>query len=163
MIEARLRDLRQAVRALRRQPGFVAAVVVTFGIAIGTNAAMFGLINRLMFAPPPGIEDAGRVVRLSVESSEPGRSYRMSTFSYPMFETLRGAGQVFSAVAAVRPDTVMTGRDDTLRPAPVLAVSGAYFAVLGATPQLGRIIGPGDDDLPLAPKPQPGSAGHEDG
>lgn len=146
----RFRDLRHALRTLRRQPGFVAAVVGTFAVAIGSNAAMLGLITRLMFAPPPGIADPARVVRLSVESTErPGETARMSTFSYPMFESMREATRIFSSVAAARFDTVMVGRDASLRPSPALEVSGRYFATLGATPALGRFIVPADDQLPI--------------
>ena len=42
------RDFVAAARALRREPGFVAIVVLTFALAIAANAAMFGLVNRLM-------------------------------------------------------------------------------------------------------------------
>jgi predicted permease len=150
MIDATLRDFRHAIRTLRRQPGFVAAVVGTFAIAIGTNAAMFGLIDRLMLSPPPGIADPARVVRLSVEAAEqPGQSYRMSTFSYPMFQAMAGATKAFKFVAASRPDTVMVGRDETVRPLPSLAVSGKYFATIEASAAVGRLIGPQDDEIPL--------------
>lgn len=150
MMEGALRDIHRAVRTLRGQPGFVAGVVATFAIAIGTNAAMFGLITRLMLSAPPGISDPERVVRLAVEASERrGESYRMSTFAYPMFEAMKGARQVFAAVAASRPDTVMVGRNEALRPVAALGVSGDYFTVLRATPLLGRLIGPDDDALPL--------------
>lgn len=143
-------DFRHALRTLRRQPGFVAAVVTTFAIAIGTNAAMFGLIDRLMLSAPPGIADPDRVVRLSVEAEvAPGQRYRMSTFSYPLFRELTRVDKAFSMVAASRPDTVMVGRDEAARPASSLGVSGQYFATLGATPALGRFIGPADDGIPL--------------
>ena len=145
-----LHDFRHAIRTLRRQPGFVAAVVGTFAIAIGTNAAMFGLIDRLMLSAPPGIGNPDRVVRLSVEAGdEPGQSYRMSTFSYPLFKSLEEVTTAFSSVAASQPDTVMVGRDDAVRPSAALAVSGRYFATLRATPQLGRAIGALDDEIPL--------------
>ena len=55
------RDLRYAARTFRREPAFVAGVVLTFGLVIGTNAAMFGLVQRLMLAAPSGIQDADRV------------------------------------------------------------------------------------------------------
>jgi putative ABC transport system permease protein len=145
-----LPDLRRTIRTLGRQPGFVAAVVGTFAIAIGTNAAMFGLIDRLMLSAPPGILEPERVVRLAVESeAEPGQSARMSTFSYPLFRSLENAHKAFAQVAATRRDTVMVGRDESLRPAAALGVSGDYFRVLGATPQLGRVIGASDDEIPL--------------
>lgn len=143
-----LGDLRHALRTLRRQPGFVAAVVGTFAIAIGTNAAMFGLIDRLMLSGPRGIGNPDRVVRLSVEAGDPGQSYRMSTFSYPLFKSLEQATSAFTSVAATRPDTVMVGREE-VRPSPALAVSGHYFSLLRATPLLGRAISPADDQIPL--------------
>lgn len=150
MMEEAFRDFHHAVRTLRGQPGFVAGVVGTFAIAIGTNAAMFGLITRLMLAAPPGISDPERVVRLSVDASEnPGESYRMSTFSYPVFAEMKGARHVFSAVVASRPDTVMVGRNESLLPIAALGVSGDYFTALRASPLLGRVIGPADDELPL--------------
>ena len=60
------RELRYAARTFRREPAFVAGIVLTFGLAIGTNAAMFGLVQRLMLAPPPGVRDAERVVRVGM-------------------------------------------------------------------------------------------------
>jgi len=44
-------DVRYAFRGLRRSPGFTAAVVITLGLGIGANAAMFNVIDRLMFRP----------------------------------------------------------------------------------------------------------------
>ena len=43
-----LTDIRYALRTFRRQPTFVAGIVLTFSLVIGTNAAMFGLVRRLM-------------------------------------------------------------------------------------------------------------------
>src|SRR5829696_5598128 len=105
-VESVARDVRYAARALRREPTFVAGVVLTFALAIGTNAAMFGLVTRLMLAPPPGIRDADRVaqVRLSFITDD-GDSYVASTTSYPTFRSLREARSAFAAVAAVKPDT----------------------------------------------------------
>ena len=45
-----LTDIRYALRTFRREPTFVAGIVLTFGLVIGTNAAMFGLVRRLMLA-----------------------------------------------------------------------------------------------------------------
>jgi hypothetical protein len=66
------RDFVTAARALRREPGFVAIVVLTFALAIAANAAMFGLVNRLMLSPPPGIANAHRVARVRLWLNEEG-------------------------------------------------------------------------------------------
>src|SRR5690242_2452711 len=49
LLETIAQDLRYAARGLRAKPGFTAAVVLTLGLGIGANAAMFGLVDRLMF------------------------------------------------------------------------------------------------------------------
>src|SRR5438445_2469133 len=83
-------DVRYAVRTLRREPTFVAGVVLTFALAIGTNAAIFGLVTRLMLAPPPGIRDADHVARARFAFvTDDGDAFVASTTSYPTFRTLR--------------------------------------------------------------------------
>ncbi|MBV9878899.1 MAG: ABC transporter permease [Gemmatirosa sp.] len=142
------RDLRHALRAFRREPAFAAGVVLTFALAIGANAAMFGLVERLMLAPPPGIRDAARVVRVAERATGgDGASFTLSTTSYPAFRAV-AAIPVFDDVAAVRADSVTTGRGADLAEASVVQASGRYFAVLGVRPSLGRLFGSGDDVLP---------------
>jgi predicted permease len=143
------RDVRYALRTLRREPMFVAGVLLTLALAIGMNAAMFGLITRLMVAAPPGIRDADRVaqVRLRVTEAD-GNSFAMSTTSYPVFRALQARRDAFAAAAATRPDTLMAGRSPDLQPLAVLGASGEFFATMGATPGLGRFFAASDDEPP---------------
>jgi predicted permease len=149
MSDAVVRDLRYALRTLRREPAFAAGVVLTFALAIGTNAAMFGLVTRLMLAPPPGIRDAERVahVRLSFKSDD-GSSFSTSTTSYPVFRALRGAASAFASVAGSKPDSLTVGRSPDVGQLAVLSTTGDYFAALGARAVIGRVISPSDDELP---------------
>jgi predicted permease len=142
-------DVRYALRTLRREPTFVAGVVATFALAIGTNAAMLGVVSRLMLSPPPGIRDPERVVRAQiVVQGRNGEPQAMTTTSYPTFRGIAGLTRAFSAVAAVRTDTIGIGRGADLEQVPAIAASGQFFATLGAVPQAGRFFGPGDDELP---------------
>ena len=76
MLDSLLREVRYALRSLRREPAFVAGVVATFALSIGTNAAMLGLVTRLMLAPPPGIREAERITRVGLEhTAANGESY----------------------------------------------------------------------------------------
>src|SRR5205823_8814091 len=143
------RDLQFAVRSLRREPAVAAGIVATFALAIGANAAMVGLVARLMLAAPPGVSDPSAVARLKLDiTTSDGERYAMSTTSYPVFQAVHGLDRAFSSVAASRPARLTTGRGAEMAEASVIAASGDYFQVLGAHPVLGRFFGPEDDALP---------------
>src|SRR5688572_6250703 len=57
-------DLRYVVRAIRHAPGFSTMVVLTLGMGVGANAAMFGIIDRLLLRGPAHVVAPDRVVRL---------------------------------------------------------------------------------------------------
>src|SRR5688572_31400870 len=50
-------DLVYAIRGVRRKPAFAIAVVTTLALGIGANAAMFGIVDRLLFRPPALLKD----------------------------------------------------------------------------------------------------------
>jgi hypothetical protein len=118
-------------------------------LLIGTNAAMFGLVRRLMLAPPPGVQDAERVVRVATTlTSDDGSVFTMESTSYPAFRDLAGLDRAFDAVAAVSTDSVTTGEGADLAEVPAVKASGQYFAALGVKAIAGRLFGPSDDELP---------------
>ena len=51
-------DFRYALRGLRLKPWFAVAVILTLGLGIGANATMFGIVDRLLFRPPPFLDRA---------------------------------------------------------------------------------------------------------
>jgi len=115
-------------------------IIVTFALSIGATAAMFGLVNRLMLSPPPGIADAKHLVKVALHiDAADSPPIVATTTSYPTFRALRAARGAFDAVAAERADTVLVGREDAIRAA-ALGVTGDYFAAIGTRPLLGRFI-----------------------
>ena len=143
------REIRYSARAFRREPAFVAGVILTFGIAIGTNAAMFGLVQRLMLAPPPGVRAADRVVEVGMTyAADDGGVFTMSTTSYPVYRALLTLGSVFSGVAAVQSDSMTFGRGSELTTIAAVRATGQYFSTLGVQAAAGRLFGPADDELP---------------
>jgi hypothetical protein len=122
-------------------------VIVTLALAIGANAAMFGLVRQLMLAPPPGIAHADAVARVSLRrTTADGEQYSLTTTSYPALLALRAIDGAFASVAAVRSDTITMRETATATEVAALETSGAYFPALGAHAELGRALGPGDDD-----------------
>ena len=65
-------DVRYALRGLRRSPAFTATVIVTLGLGIGANAAMFDVVDRLMFRPLSYLRDPATVHRVYWQWDERG-------------------------------------------------------------------------------------------
>ena len=141
------RDLRYALRTLRRSPGFAAAAVLSLALGIGANAAIFSLINAVMLRTLP-VEEPGRLVqiaRLAPDGTPRG-------ISYALFEHFRDNLSSVSSVfvqGTADQSIVIDGDEDFVR---ADLVSGEYFGVLGLEPAAGRLLGPRDDVLsPASP------------
>ena len=64
MLESLLQDLRYAARSLARTPVLALAAVLTLGLGIGANSAMFGVVDRLFFRPPALVQNPGQIREL---------------------------------------------------------------------------------------------------
>lgn len=150
-----LQDLRYAARGLRHAPGFTLVAALTLALGIGANAAMFGIVDALLFRPPSGVVDPGRVVRVQVQlaalPNEPGAELS-SVLSYPDYVNLRDNARGFAGVAAFAASALTVGEGEDVRTQDALLVTGDYFRVLGTRPARGRFIAP-DDDREGAPNP----------
>jgi predicted permease len=147
--ETMLWSLRLALRRMRRSPGFTAAVVLTFGLGIGANATMFGIVDRLLLSPPAHVTNPDRVVRLTVDrfNRYTGTRATGAVVTYPDYKQWARAGS-FASVAAVsgggaRELTVGRG-PDALR-LRFDQVTGNFFSLVGVRPALGRFFGPEED------------------
>ena len=149
LVEDARRDLQFAFRSLRREPGVAAGIVATFALAIGANAAIVGLVARLMLSAPPGVRDPASLARLHVAATSiDGERYVMTSMSYPAFQQTRALGRAFVGVAASRSVRLTSGSGADMAEISVVAATGEYFRVLGVRPALGRFFGPDDDALP---------------
>ena len=80
-----VRDLRYVMRGVRKRPAFATALVLTLGLGIGANAAMFSVLNRLLFEPPADIVHPDGVRRVMLERSFLGKPTRQASVTYPAF------------------------------------------------------------------------------
>lgn len=130
-----LQDLRYARRLLTKNPAFTAIAVLTLGLGIGLNTAVFSVIDALLLRPLPGVRQAEELVQ--VYRKWPGIEYASSS---PM--TLRDlqerAKPVFSGVAAWSFESMNLSSNSQTQRVFGQLVSANYFNVLGATPILGR-------------------------
>ena len=152
-METLRQDVRYALRSFAKSPGFTAVVVMTLALGIGANAAIFGLMDQVMFRLLP-VHDPARLVVVDAPGQFSGRSSSQSStltpLSLPMYEGLRDHNTVFSGVLAHWLTPVHFADGAHTENADADLVSGTYFGVLGLTPAAGRLLGPEDDRTPGA-------------
>ena len=142
-------DVRHAWRGLRRSPGFTATVVLTLGLGLGANAAMFGVIDRLMFRPGTYLRDPSRVHRVYLRWNE---RTQVSTVSggieYTTYLDLRRWSGGHDLFAAFTHGRLAVGTGDATREMLVASVSASFFDFFDAPPVMGRYFGPAEDSVP---------------
>jgi predicted permease len=148
MMNGLLQDLRYALRTLARSPGLSLAAVLTLGLGIGANSAMFGVVDRLFFRPPAHVVDPDRVVRLYVTTTDsPWGTNTSPIGTYPRYEDFRDHAQSFAAVAAYGVGTFSLGLGPQAEPVTGRLVTASFFSVLGVRPELGRFWGADEDSV----------------
>ena len=142
-------DLRYVLRAIRHSPGFSVMVVLTLGIAIGANAAMFGIIDRLMLRGPAYVVDPDRVVRLYATEREGNEESTGSTVGYVTYAHLRASAHDFEDLAVYASTEATVGIGTEAQRIQLGRVSWNFFPLLGVRPLVGRFFGADEDHPPL--------------
>jgi len=130
------KDLRYAVRMLIKSPGFAIVVILTLGLGIGANTAIFSVFNGMLWRHLP-VKDAQHLVVLS------GKARNLDFFtpiSYPDFQDYRKLTAAFSDVAAYTPNPVNFRADGRPERAWAELVTGNYFSMFGLQAALGRLF-----------------------
>jgi len=134
-----LHDVRYAARMLRNNSGFTLVAVLTLALGIGANTAIFSVVNAVVFRPLPFSKPEQIVI---IRDDLTGRKIEDVGMSVDELKDLQERSGAFQQVSAVWPvDANLTGSERPER-IELLAVSPNYFALLGATAQLGRVFGP---------------------
>jgi putative ABC transport system permease protein len=132
-------DLKYAVRTLAKAPGFALVSMLTLGLGIGANTAIFSVINAVLLRPFP-YREPDRLV--TVEHLYPRLNNLEAPVSVPGFRDYRAQEQVFER-AAVETGWApnLTGRGDPER-LRASQVTGDWFTTYGVEPMLGRALRP---------------------
>jgi predicted permease len=133
-----MQDVRYAVRGLRASPGFTAAVVITLGLGLGANTAMFGVVDRLLFRAPALLRDPETAHRTYVFRIRNGTEDITNVDEYARYRDVARWTRSFSAVAGYASRELAVGTGDEAREMPVDAVSANFFGFFDAPPALGR-------------------------
>ena len=141
-------DLRYALRSLSRARGFTLAVVLTLGLGIGANTAIFSVVRGVLLRPLPH-KDGGRLMYL--RQSADGAGGENVRFSVPEINDFRSSSRTLHGIAEYSPMTFsLVGESDAVR-IDVGLVTGNYFSVMGLSPLLGRAFGDADYGPGAAP------------
>jgi predicted permease len=136
-----MQDVRYALRWLRRSPGFAAVAILSLGLGVGVNTAMFSLVDALVFKPLP-VREPGSLVDVFTSSAD-GDEY--ATSSWPDYVDLQARNSVFDEMTAYSPIFAPLALGERSRLVMGQIVTGNHFSMLGLQPQLGRLLTSADD------------------
>ena len=143
--------IRFALRSLAKAPLLSLVVVVSLGLGIGANTAIFSLMHQIILRSLPVEKPENLVLLTSPGEFKGGRNSTSDgggmdyIFSYRMFRELEKRAQGVTGVAAFRLIGANLAFGKQTVPDGVLVASGGYFPVLGVKPLLGRTLSPEDD------------------
>src|SRR6185436_9645241 len=137
-------DARLGLRTLLKAPLFTAAVVITLGLGIGANAAVFTIVNRMLLKPLP-VQDPTGLFVLANQHEGNEDLHNLSWLDYVDYRDRSGA---FADLAAYDVNFIGLSADNRAERVAVTYVSGNYFSMLGVPPALGRVLQPGDPQEP---------------
>jgi putative ABC transport system permease protein len=147
-----LRDIRFAVRLLRKSPGFTVTAVLTLGLTIGANTAVFSVVDALLVRPLP-YPEPGRLALVATryQSAARGVSGEQTSQDGRMWEAIRDRATALDPAVY----SGMVGGVNLVTPAGAAfvqqqRVSAGYFRVIGVPPLVGREFD-AEEDVPNGP------------
>jgi predicted permease len=130
-----LQDVRYALRALAKSPGFTLGAILILALGIGANTAIFSLMDAVVLHPLPGVARPKALVDLSGQ-----------TVSYPWYRSVRDTNaSSFEGFAAWRQRPMSLAGGAAPSQIRGVVVSGNYFDVIGARPASGRLFTAADE------------------
>jgi predicted permease len=137
-IELLAQDLRYGLRMLLKSPGFCAVAVVSLGLGIGVNAAIFSLFNAVFLKTLPVDNPEGLVYIF--------RNMGHAPASYQDYLDYCEENKLFSGLAAISHQPMAVTEQGQIQMVNAEVVSGNYFSVLAIQPVMGRAFIEGEDD-----------------
>lgn len=144
-LESLAQDLRHTMRTLRKSPVFTLVAVVSLGLGIGANTAIFSLIDALLLRELP-VREPQRLYSLSQTGRKSLKS--SSNIRYGLFRQLEEDRQILSGIftfhGSPRSNVTVGSQSELTDP---LVASRNYFRVLGIQPLIGRTFEPGEEHV----------------
>src|SRR6266404_3391094 len=137
------RDLRYAVRSMRKSPMFVLFVVLTLALGIGANSTVFTIINTLILNPLP-VPNSNELLAVSTaQTDNTSRPSAPLPIAHADLKDYQAKNGVFGSLAGYTGPRILTWQaGGTSEQMFSEFVTGGYFATLGITPAKGRFFLP---------------------
>jgi predicted permease len=143
-------DVKHALRGLRRDREFAAVALLSIGLGVGANSAIFSLVDQALFRRLP-VQEPDRLVLVEWKGTFVGTGWGSGNLlPHPMFRQLAAENTVFDGVFARHPVVVHLALAGSAEPVQADVVSGTFFGVLGVRATLGRVLDESDDVTPGA-------------
>jgi putative ABC transport system permease protein len=140
--------LRYVLRSLWQSRGFTIAVVLTLGLGIGANTAIFSVVRGVLLKPLPH-QEGDRLMYL--RQSADGQGASNVAFSVPEIDDFREQSKTLGQIAEYSPLTLNLVHNDEATQFDAGLVTGNYLSVMGLRPILGRPFNDADDGAGAAP------------
>lgn len=151
LFESVMRQIRIALRTLLSTPVLTGIAVLSLGLGIGANTAIFSLFDSIILRALP-VPNPQELVALGTTAPRSGEiTNNMAgpeVFSYPMMRDLEKSQTVFTGIAAHRSFGASLAYQGQTAAAEGVYVSGQFFPTLALKPAAGRLITPADDVTP---------------
>ena len=144
-----VQDLRYALRGLRLKPWFATAVVLTLGLGIGANAAMFGIVDRLLFRPPNYLNSPERATRIYLVRSFRGSDNAQSYTGFRRYLDLRENTTSFDAMTPYYVNNLAVGTGDATKEMRVAMAGADLWKLFDVKPVIGRFFSASEDVPPM--------------
>jgi predicted permease len=152
-LENLMDDIRYVFRALGKSRAFSASVILALALGLGANAAMFGIIDRLLLSGPEHVASPQRLHRLYGNTvNARGQSVATPDFGYVTYAFLRDYARGFEGVAAYSDISHNVGTGAQSEQADGYMVTHDFFGLLGVRPAFGRFFTKEEDLPPLGQK-----------
>ena len=147
-----MQNLKLAARMLIRTPFVTAIAILSLGLGIGANSAIFSLFDQMLLTPLP-VPAPQELVNLANPGPKPGSQSCGQAgscdevFSYAMFRDLERTQTVLTGLAAHVSFGASVSIDNEPAVGQGMLVSGSYFPTLQVQPALGRLFAAADDEV----------------
>jgi predicted permease len=142
LIETTLQDLRYGFRLLRRSPGFAALAILTIGLGIGANSAIFSVINGVV-RKPLGYPESDRLMFISSQFTK--INFLRFWVSPPEYFDYKTHTRAFESMGAYSTGAMNLSQGDRPERVNATFVTSSMFDVLRVKPALGAVISPEQD------------------